>query len=108
MPPAGSSAHRPRGRWPLELEHVDGGLAGVEASAGVGDHLDELGDRRHVEVKQIAATVQGTSELVPGFGCYEDAQRIGYASVPMPRTTAAERDARRLLALELRMAGKRR
>ena len=34
----------------LQPEQVDRCFAGVEAGAGVGDHLDELGDRRDVEL----------------------------------------------------------
>jgi hypothetical protein len=37
----------------LEMEHVDGRLAGVHARAGVGDHLDELGDRRDVDLVHL-------------------------------------------------------
>ena len=37
-----------------EAEQVDRRLARVEAGAGVGDHLDELGDRRDVELLHLA------------------------------------------------------
>ena len=37
-----------------EAEHVDAGAAGVEPGAGVGDQLDELGDRRDVELLDLA------------------------------------------------------
>src|SRR3989442_440488 len=33
-----------------QAEHVDGRLAGVEAGSGVGDELDELWDRRDVDL----------------------------------------------------------
>src|SRR6266545_1489105 len=36
-----------------QAEHVDGRLAGVEADAGVGDELDELGDRRDVDLLHL-------------------------------------------------------
>src|SRR5919204_1885958 len=36
-----------------EAEHVDGGLAGVEVGAGVGDQLDELGDGRDVDLLHL-------------------------------------------------------
>ncbi|MEZ5180055.1 MAG: hypothetical protein R2746_17705 [Acidimicrobiales bacterium] len=37
----------------VHLEQVDRRLAGVHAGAGVGDHLDELGDRRDVELGDL-------------------------------------------------------
>src|SRR5919204_1129246 len=36
-----------------EAEHVDGGLAGVEVGAGVGDELDELGDGWDVDLLHL-------------------------------------------------------
>ena len=41
----------------VEAEQVDGGFAGVQAGAGVGDHLDELGDGGDVD--HVVAQVLG-------------------------------------------------
>src|SRR3954451_23525509 len=38
----------------LVAEEVSRGLAGIEPGAGVGDHLDELGDVRDVELLDLA------------------------------------------------------
>ena len=43
----------------LEAEQVDRRLAGVEAGAGVGDHLDELGDGGDVELLHLVVHVSG-------------------------------------------------
>jgi ABC-2 type transport system permease protein len=42
-----------------QTEHVDRCLAGIQTTAGVGDHLDELGDRRDVQFLHLGRELVG-------------------------------------------------